>query len=122
MCLQFVVGWGGEHRAANDPTVAMVERSELILRPPVCNYLLIAIAMHLNIPPRIAWSGYLLLLAVGVPWYWEWFPETAARLVLGMPVWAAVSLAASAAASFWTVLLLAQKWPEERAGDADEAG
>lgn len=55
----------------------------------------------------------MLLLAIGVPWYWGWLPGLASALVWGMPAWGAVSLAASVGASIWTVVLLQRRWPDE---------
>ncbi len=55
------------------------------------------------------WLVYLLLLIVGVPWYW---PEDTKTIVLGMPIWAVVSLGASLLCSIYTAWLLLCFWPE----------
>jgi len=51
---------------------------------------------------RIA-GAYLLLLAIGVPWYW---PPGITGMWFGFPVWVAVALLVSLLASILTAWLL----------------
>lgn len=67
---------------------------------------------------RLGWAfpaTYLILLAVGIPWYW---PEGDTRLWFGMPAWVVTSLVASLAVSVLTAMLLRRPWP----GEADSPG
>lgn len=59
----------------------------------------------------LIWVVYLLLLAVAVPWYWP----TGYRgpLVLGLPLWAAVSLGAVVLMALWTAFVIGRWWREE---------
>ena len=52
---------------------------------------------------------YVVLLAVGIPWYW---PSHDLSLILGMPAWVSVAITASLIASCYTVYLLYTSWPE----------
>ncbi len=63
-------------------------------------------------PGHAGWTCliYAALAAVGIPWYW---PADDARIWLGMPAWVVVAIAASAAASAWTAVLLWRPWPGE---------
>ena len=56
------------------------------------------------------WLTYLVLLAVGIPWYW---PSDDTTIWLGMPAWVVVAVAASAAMSLFTAWLLRRRWPGE---------
>ena len=60
---------------------------------------------------RLIWVVYLLLFAVAVPWYWP----TGYRgpLVLGLPLWAAVSLGAVVLMALWTGFVIRRWWREE---------
>jgi hypothetical protein len=53
---------------------------------------------------------YAVLLAISIPWYW---PPEVGTIVLGMPLWAAVSVLGSAAMSLFTAWLFVKRWPEE---------
>ena len=59
----------------------------------------------------LIWVVYLLLLAIAVPWYWP----TGYRgpLVLGLPLWAAVSLGAVVLMALWTAFVIRRWWREE---------
>ena len=55
------------------------------------------------------WFVYAVLFAVAIPWYW---PDDDARLFLGIPLWAAVSIGVSFLISCYTAWLLLRYWPE----------
>ncbi len=59
----------------------------------------------------LIWVVYLLLFVVAVPWYWP----TGYRgpLVLGLPLWAAVSLGAVVLMALWTAFVIRRWWREE---------
>lgn len=59
----------------------------------------------------LIWVVYLLLFAVAVPWYWP----TGYRgpLVLGLPLWTAVSLGAVVLMALWTGFVIRRWWREE---------
>lgn len=59
---------------------------------------------------RIAPLIYLLLLGVGIPWYW---PADNHALVLGMPAWVVIAIVVSLAASCLSVVILTRPWPGE---------
>lgn len=56
------------------------------------------------------WAVYAVLFAVSIPWYW---PQEVGPLLLGMPLWAAVSVLGSALISAYTAWLLVKHWPDE---------
>ena len=56
------------------------------------------------------WIVYVLLLAVAVPWYWP--VDYRGPLVLGFPLWVAVSLAAIALLAAWTAWVINRYWIE----------
>jgi hypothetical protein len=56
------------------------------------------------------WAVYAVLFAVSIPWYW---PQEVGPLLLGMPLWAAVSVLGSALISAYTAWLLVKRWPDE---------
>ncbi len=56
------------------------------------------------------WVVYAVLLAISIPWYW---PQEVGTIVLGMPLWAAVSVLGSAAMSLFTAWLFLKRWPDE---------
>jgi hypothetical protein len=58
----------------------------------------------------LVWIVYLLLYAVAIPWYWPTGYRGA--LILGLPVWAAVSLAAVAVMAVWTAFVIHRWWRE----------
>ncbi|MGR9091436.1 MAG: hypothetical protein ACU85U_12725 [Gammaproteobacteria bacterium] len=68
--------------------------------------------------PSAKWPAlvYVLLLAIGIPWYW---PADDHRIVLGMPGWVIIAIAASACASIFTAWLLAKPWPDESKPEND---
>jgi polyferredoxin len=54
------------------------------------------------------WLVYLLLYAVAIPWYW---PENyRGPLILGFPLWVAVSLSAFFLVSAWTAFVALRFW------------
>ena len=55
---------------------------------------------------------YTLLFLVAIPWYWQYVPS-AERLVLGFPLWVAVSLIGAFGIAVQTALVLRQPWPGE---------
>ena len=59
----------------------------------------------------LVWVVYLLLFAVAVPWYWP----TGYRgpLVLGLPLWTAVTLGAVVLMALWTGFVIRRWWREE---------
>lgn len=71
-----------------------------------------------NSPPGAMWPTlvYALLLAIGIPWYW---PADNHSIVLGMPAWVIVAIAASTCASVFTAWLLAKPWPAETREERD---
>jgi len=63
------------------------------------------------------WITYLILLAVGVPWYW---PEGSTTLWFGLPAWAVTAMVASAAISLLTAVALWHPWPGESDSQGEE--
>jgi len=61
--------------------------------------------------------AYLLLFLVAVPWYWE---EGGSKPVLGMPLWAVVSIGVSFLISCLTAWTAFRTWPSD--GDNEEGG
>ena len=61
------------------------------------------------------WIVYLLLFAVAVPWYWP--ADYRGPLVLGLPLWVAVSLAAIALLAAWTSWVIHRYWIEAEEAD-----
>ena len=56
------------------------------------------------------WIVYVLLFAVAVPWYWP--VDYRGPLVLGLPLWVAVSLTAIALLAAWTAWVINRYWIE----------
>jgi hypothetical protein len=76
------------------------------------DYAVIPDAVITDEPRRhpIVWLVYAMLYAVAIPWYW---PEGyRGPLVLGLPAWAAVSLAATLALAAWTAFVIYRFWDE----------
>lgn len=46
---------------------------------------------------------YLLLLVLGIPWYW---PDNITTLVFGLPLWVFVAILVSVCASIFTAFIL----------------
>ncbi len=63
------------------------------------------------------WVAYLVLWAVGVPWYW---PEGDTTLWFGMPAWVVTAIVASAAVSVLTAVALGRPWPGEGESQGEE--
>lgn len=54
------------------------------------------------------WVVYLLLYAIAIPWYW---PEGyRGPLILGFPLWVAVSLGAVLLLAVWTAWVIRRYW------------
>jgi hypothetical protein len=64
------------------------------------------------------WAAYAALFAVAIPWYWRLLPGGGDWFWWGLPVWAVVSVAGSAAISALTAWLLRIRWP----GEQDDSG
>lgn len=56
---------------------------------------------------------FLFFFAAAIPWYWQFFPQTAVKVVLGFPLWVLTSIAGSALISCLTALSLYQFWPAD---------
>lgn len=70
-------------------------------------------------PTRI-WFLYAILLVLSVPWYW---PRGSAEwLVLGVPIWAAVSIACYVAAALLTATTIDVLWRAQVGDDGDGEG
>ena len=67
-------------------------------------------------------APYLVLMAIGVPWYWRVLPLDGTTLWLGMPAWVTLAVFASAATSIYTAWLLRKPWPGEDQADRKEGG
>ena len=65
---------------------------------------------------RHAGFGFLILLLAGIPWYW---PADDRTLVLGIPAWVAVAIAAGAVTAALTIACLLAPWPQEDEGEDD---
>ena len=61
--------------------------------------------------------GYVVLFVVAVPWYWG---EGGSKPVLGMPLWAVVSVGVSFMISCLTAWAAFRTWPSD--GDDEEGG
>ncbi len=67
------------------------------------------------------WAAYAALFAVAIPWYWRLLPGGGDWFWLGLPVWAVVSVAGSAAISALTAWLLRSRWPGEEDDSDNDA-
>ena len=56
---------------------------------------------------------YLILFAIAIPWYWQWFGSAAIQPVFGLPRWVLVSILGSVGISVLTAWLIYKHWPEE---------
>lgn len=63
------------------------------------------------------WAVYAVLFGIAIPWYW---PAEDARMWLGFPLWAVVSIVGSFAISCFTAWLFIARWPTDDDGE-DEA-
>ena len=61
---------------------------------------------HVN---RLIWLTYIVLVAVGVPWYWDSDDKT---IWFGLPAWTTVAIIVSLILSCLTAWLLQYSWPE----------
>ena len=57
----------------------------------------------------IAALVYLVLMAIGIPWYW---PQDDTSIWFGVPAWVAIAVATSFCASVFTALRYIKRWPE----------
>ncbi len=64
---------------------------------------------------RWIWWVYLALYAVALPWYWP--AGYRGPLVLGFPLWVAVTLAAIALLAAWTAWVIHRYWQVDDEGD-----
>ncbi len=55
------------------------------------------------------WVVYLLLFAVAIPWYWP--VGSVGRVVMGVPLWVAVTLGSVVLLALWTVFVITRYWP-----------
>ena len=53
------------------------------------------------------WAGYAVLLALVVPWY---IPSSVDRLILGVPLWAAVCLGVIVLIALYTIWVIQKFW------------
>ena len=58
---------------------------------------------------RVA-AVYLVLLALGIPWYW---PALDRSMLFGVPAWVVVAVAVSVVASIFTAWVYSRPWPGE---------
>ena len=66
------------------------------------------------------WIGYLLLFAIAIPWYWP--QGFRGPLVVGLPLWVAVTLGAIVFLAVWTVWVIHFTWGEDVvSGDGDDS-
>ena len=58
----------------------------------------------------VVWGGYVLIVGLAVPWYVP--PGSFRPLILGLPYWAVVSIAASLLFACWTAFVILRFWDE----------
>ena len=58
------------------------------------------------------WIVYAALYAVAIPWYWP--ASFRGPLVLGLPLWAAVSLLGVVALGAWTTFVISRYWVDQQ--------
>jgi hypothetical protein len=63
---------------------------------------------------RWIWLVYLALYAVAIPWYWP--AGYRGPLLLGFPLWVAVTLTAVATLAAWTVWVIHRYWQVDDEG------
>ncbi len=66
------------------------------------------------------WWGYLVLYAIAIPWYWP--AGYRGPLVLGLPLWVAVTLGALVALALWTNLVIRRCWIDHGENEVEGAG
>jgi hypothetical protein len=66
---------------------------------------------------RWIWLVYLFLFAAAIPWYWPL--SYRGSLVVGLPMWVAVTVATTVLLASWTVFVIAKYWRDP--SDADGA-
>ena len=61
------------------------------------------------------WIVYVVLYTIAIPWYWP--AGFRGPLVLGVPLWAAVSLMGVVALGVWTTFVIFRYWVDREEGD-----
>lgn len=61
------------------------------------------------------WVVYLLLFALAIPWYWP--AGSIGRVVMGVPLWVAVTLGSVVLLALWTVFVIARYWRVRSEGE-----
>jgi len=64
---------------------------------------------------RWIWIVYAALYAIAIPWYWP--AGFRGPLLLGLPLWVAVSLLSVGALGVWTVFVISRYWIDLQGGD-----
>lgn len=60
---------------------------------------------------------YFVLLAIGIPWYWD---KNSTLLIAGLPAWFVIAIVVSVCASIFTAyLMLRYPWNTDTESDAD---
>ena len=61
------------------------------------------------------WLVYAVLLLIAVPWYWQFFPKIAVRVVSGLPLWTLTAILGSLLVSLFTAYLYLQSgaWTDD---------
>ena len=61
------------------------------------------------------WLVYVVLLLIAVPWYWQFMPHVAVRIVWGLPLWTLTAVLGSVLVSLFTAYLYLQPgtWADE---------
>ena len=70
-----------------------------------------------NIPR--AMLVFCALFGIAIPWWWRWFPELGASMVLGTPLWFSTSVAGSVVISVVTLRMLGAAWSDLEQQEAD---
>lgn len=63
--------------------------------------------------------AFLLLLALGIPWYW---PADDRSTVAGVPSWVAMAVLCGLLAAVLTAYLLRRAWPDDEEGSDRDGG
>ena len=56
---------------------------------------------------------YTALFSVAVPWYWQWLGSLSEKIVVGVPLWVAVSILSALGIALHTAWVLREPWPGE---------
>lgn len=60
---------------------------------------------------------FLILLALGIPWFW---PTGSSVLIFGLPAWVISAIVVSIMCSVFTAFLLRKPWTHEKPQEEDE--